>query len=129
MDFADLQGEHRYGAYRQYALSKLGDILITYEQAARLDPERVTCNALHPGAIATKLLHAGFGFGGAPVEEGARVPVFLATSHEVEGVTGRYFTDEHATLSSPLTYDDELRARFWNECERLTAVGAVGART
>jgi retinol dehydrogenase 14 len=122
VDFGNVQGERHYGAYGQYALSKLGDILITYEQAERLDPALVTANCLHPGLIATKLLHAGFGFGGASPEEGARVPTYVATAEELEGVTGEYFTDEHATLSSPLSYDHDLRTRFWRACEQLTGV-------
>ncbi|HEY3317062.1 MAG TPA: SDR family NAD(P)-dependent oxidoreductase [Coriobacteriia bacterium] len=124
VDFGNLQGERHYGAYGAYALSKLGDILITYAQAARLEGEDVTANALHPGVISTKLLHAGFGFGGAPPEKGAQVEAYVAMSEEVEGVTGAYFTDHRPTLSSPLTYDEELQARFWAECERLTGVAA-----
>lgn len=127
VDFRNLQGERHYSGYGAYALSKLGDILITYEQGARLDPARITTNAVHPGVISTKLLHRGFGFGGAPVEEGARVPVFVATSPDLEGVTGEYFTDEHATLSSPLTYDEDLRRRFWDYCARLTGVAAAAS--
>jgi hypothetical protein len=42
----------------------------------------------------------------------------------MDGVTGRYFTDEHATLSAPLTYDEDVRTRLWEECERLTGVPA-----
>jgi retinol dehydrogenase 14 len=125
VDFNNLQGERHYGAYQQYALSKFGDIVITYEQAERLDPSRVTCNCLHPGLISTKLLHAGFGFGGAPVERGAEVLVFAATSPDLDGVSGRYFTDEHPTVSAPLTYDHDLRERFWRVCEQLTGVNAT----
>lgn len=128
VDFDDLQSERHYGGYRAYALSKLGNILVTYGQAERLDAGRTTCNCLHPGTISTKLLHAGLGFGGAPVEKGARVPVHLATSEDVEGVTGRYFTDEEPTLSSPLSYDEDLRERFWTECERLIETARTTAR-
>jgi NAD(P)-dependent dehydrogenase (short-subunit alcohol dehydrogenase family) len=120
VDFHNLQGERRYLGYEAYSLSKLGDILITYQQAERLDPARVTSNALHPGAVSTKLLHKGFGFGGRPVEEGARTPVYCAAAKELAGVTGRYFVNEEPRESSALSYDVELRHRFWAECERMT---------
>lgn len=121
VDFDNLQGQRHYVGYEAYALSKLAEVLLTYEQAERLDPARVTSNALHPGSISTKLLHKGFGLGGKPVEEGARTPVYCATAGELAGVSGRYFVDMEPAGSSSLSYDEGLRHRFWAECARMTA--------
>jgi retinol dehydrogenase 14 len=121
IDLNDLQGARRYDGYSAYGLSKLGDLLFTYELAERLSGTGVIVNALHPGAVSTKLLHAGFrASGGATPAEGARTAVYLAASPDVEGVTGGYFVDERRTTSSPASYNRELRAAFWKLSERLT---------
>ena len=120
LDMGDLQGERRYDGYTAYGVSKLADLFLTYELAERLRGTGVTANALHPGAVATKLLHAGFRpSGGLSPREGARTAVYLAAAPEVQGVTGGYFVDERPSSSSPASYDRELRRRFWELGERL----------
>ncbi len=120
VDFDNLQGEKWYDGYHAYALSKLGNILFTYELARRLENTGITANTLHPGAVNTKLLQAGFGSYGLDLEQGAETPVFLASSPEVEGVTGKYFVNRQPTLSSPLSYKRELQDSFWKISEQLT---------
>lgn len=120
VDWNNLQGERRYDGFDAYALSKLGDILFTYALARRLQGTGVTANCLHPGVIRTKLLRAGFGnYPGAMPEEGARTSVYLATSPDVENVSGRYFERCRPARSSPQSYDMELQERFWQVSERL----------
>jgi NAD(P)-dependent dehydrogenase (short-subunit alcohol dehydrogenase family) len=120
LDMEDLQGERRYDGYTAYGLSKLADLLFTYELAERLGGTEVTANALHPGAVSTKLLHAGFrASGGLSPREGARTAVYLAASPDVQDVTGGYFVDERPASSSPTSYDRALRRRFWELGERL----------
>ncbi len=119
VDWNNLQGEKRYDGYYAYALSKLGNLFFTYELAERLNGTGVTANTLHPGAVDTKLLRAGFGGGGISTAEGAETPVYLATSPEVEQVTGKYFVRKRPTASSPLTYDREVRDKFWRVSEKL----------
>ncbi len=92
MDWSNLQGEKRYDGFEAYARSKLAVILFTYALARRLEGTGVTANCLHPGVIKTKLLRAGFGdYPGDTPENGARTSVYLASSPEVEGISGRYF--------------------------------------
>jgi hypothetical protein len=82
----------------------------------------VTANSLHPGVIGTKLLRAGFGMGGAPVEQGARTSLYLATSADVEGINGKYFVDCRAATPSRDARDDSLAEALWIETERQLAV-------
>jgi len=117
----DLTFSTGYDGYGAYAASKLANILFTRALAERLGGTRVTVNALHPGVIGTKLLRAGFGMGGAPVEEGARTSVYLATSDAVEGVSGRYFIDCREVKPSPQARDHTLAEGLWRESERLLA--------
>jgi len=84
VDWSNLQGERRfdgYDAYDAYSLSKLGNLLFTYELSRRLNGSGVDANALHPGVVRTKLLRAGFGdYPGDDPRKGAMASIRLATS-------------------------------------------------
>jgi NAD(P)-dependent dehydrogenase (short-subunit alcohol dehydrogenase family) len=123
IDFDDLQSRSRYHGLRAYAHSKLAIVLFTYELARRLEGTGVTANALHPGLVAT-----GFGMHHSGIlglvmrlfrpafispEQGARTSIYLATSPEVEGVTGKYFVRCEAVPSSPASYDMDTARRLW----------------
>ncbi|MEL0323315.1 MAG: hypothetical protein VXA00_03000, partial [Rhodospirillales bacterium] len=69
--------------------------------ARRLEGESITCNSLHPGFVKTRfakdngglfaaLVSVGMTFGAISAEKGARTQIYLATSPEVEGITGKY---------------------------------------
>jgi len=119
VDFGNLQGEKRYDGYAAYAQTKLGNVLFTYELAERLKGTGVTANCLHPGVIATKMLRTGWGGGGRGLEEGAETPVYLASSPEVEDVTGKYFVRKQERSSSSASRDEKLRKEFWKASEGL----------
>lgn len=119
LDFENLQGEKKYHPWGAYAISKLGNILFTFKLAEMLEGANVTANALHPGTVSTKLLLEAFGSTGASVEKGAETSVFLASSPEVEGVSGRYFVDQQSQETSPLANDKEVQQRFWEVSEQL----------
>ncbi len=130
--FEDLQSQGRYAPMQAYGRSKLANLLFTYELARRLEGSGVTVNALHPGFVATNLA-ANNGwlvrlflplvhlFAISP-EEGAQTAIYLATSPEVEGVTGKYFVDKKPVESSPESYDRETAARLWQVSVELTGL-------
>ena len=116
---------------KAYARSKLANILFTYELARRLDGGTVTVNALHPGHVATDIYRTNFsvigpllkrimGLFALTPEEGAQTSIYLASSPEVEGMTGRYFIEREAVQSSPMSYDQNLAHQLWLVSERLT---------
>jgi NAD(P)-dependent dehydrogenase (short-subunit alcohol dehydrogenase family) len=114
----DLMAEKHFSGYGAYAQSKLANVLFTRELARRQD--KATVNALHPGVIGTKLLRSGFGgLGGGSLAQGAATPVYLATSEEVAGVTGKYFVNCREARPSPQALDDEAARRLWDLSERL----------
>jgi NAD(P)-dependent dehydrogenase (short-subunit alcohol dehydrogenase family) len=136
LDLADLQGERHYDRLAAYAASKLANLLFTYELARRLAGTRVTVNALHPGIVAT---HLGRDNGWLRTtvrnllsrsmidpEEGARTSVYLASSPEVEGVTGRYFYECKEARSSEGSRDPAAAADLWSVSERLTGLPSSG---
>ena len=121
LDLDDLTFASGYDAFDAYAATKLANILFTLALARRLGGTRLTANALHPGVIGTKLLHAAFDIKGATVSEGARTSVYLATSEKVSGVSGKYFIDCRETRPSRLARDEDLAERLWAASERTLA--------
>jgi NAD(P)-dependent dehydrogenase (short-subunit alcohol dehydrogenase family) len=120
VDWNNLQGERRYDGFQAYALSKLGNILFTYALARRLQGTVVTANCLHPGVVRTKLLRAGFGdYPGATPKEGTRTSVYLASSPEVEKISGKYFENGSPARSSPISYDQDLQEKLWQSSMTL----------
>jgi len=113
-DLENLNSEKSFSSYNAYAISKAANILFTYKLAKDLEGTGVTVNALHPGVISTKLLHKGWEIGGASLESGAATSVYLASSDEVEGVTGKYFSNKRRSRSSSLTHDEELQQKLWD---------------
>jgi NAD(P)-dependent dehydrogenase (short-subunit alcohol dehydrogenase family) len=125
IDFEDLNHEHSYDAYGAYADSKLANVLFAFEAASRFSGTGVTSNTLHPGVIETKLLRTGFpGQHGAGTDVGAATSIYVASSSEVDDVTGRYFVNQHPAAASPLAGDHELRNRLWETSELLTGVSS-----
>jgi len=121
LDLDDLTFARGYGGYDAYCASKLANILFTAELAKRLAGTAVTANCLHPGVIGTKLLRAGFGMGGAPLEEGARTSVYLATSPQVAGKSGGYYVDRRSATPSRAARDEAMATQLWKESERVLA--------
>jgi len=129
INFDDLQSEREFRSMPAYRQSKLGNILFTYELARRLEGTGVTVNCLHPGVIATNIAQRFPWFIRIPfklfvtgVEKGAETSIYLATSPEVEGVTGKYFDNKTETRSSRESYDEEVACRLWGVSEELTGL-------
>jgi NAD(P)-dependent dehydrogenase (short-subunit alcohol dehydrogenase family) len=135
LDFGNLQGELSYNRWQAYKRSKLANLLFTYELARRIDPARVTVNALHPGFVATGIgvrhrFVPGFIWGLACVaaispQAGAATSIHLATSPDVAGSHGQYFVDRRPAQSSPQSYDLATAERLWQQSERLTGLAAA----
>ena len=121
IDFDNLQGEKSYDGFEAYGLSKLGNVLFTNELARRLVGSGVTANSLHPGVINTGLQRISDNLDGASVGEGARTSVYLATSPEVESITGRYYSRMAEKPTSDLAQDKSLQEKFWKVSEELLA--------
>ncbi|HUU74776.1 MAG TPA: SDR family oxidoreductase [Methanoregulaceae archaeon] len=122
IDWENMQGEKHYEPFRAYALSKFADITFTYSLAEQLAGKGVTVNCLHPGVIASKLLHAGFPtIRGKPPSHGAMIPVHLSLAQEVADISGEYFEESpQPSRSSSLTYNRTVQDRLWNVAEQLT---------
>jgi NAD(P)-dependent dehydrogenase (short-subunit alcohol dehydrogenase family) len=117
--FDDLNGEKSYNSFSAYSFSKLANILFSNELAKRMESSGITSNSLHPGTIDTNMLRISYGGGGRSVEEGAETPIYLATSNEVDGISGKYFSSKREKLPSDLAQDEELQKNLWEISEDL----------
>ncbi len=133
LNFDDLQMSKRYRMFAAYAQSKLANTLFTYALARRLEGTGVTVNCLHPGVVATNIWSqplppflrplAGISrFFGISAVQGARTSLYLATSADVEGVTGKYFADCREKTSAKISYDTAVQERLWEISAQMTAL-------
>jgi NAD(P)-dependent dehydrogenase (short-subunit alcohol dehydrogenase family) len=155
IDFARLRGgkEGRWllRGWRAYNESKLANVLFTYELSRRLEGTGVTANCLHPGLVATNAASKSPGILWRVVnryrsslvrfclglphtflrtpEQGAETSVFLASSPEIKGMTGKYFVKRAEARSSKESYDPLLAYRLWRLDEELVGFGARAEMT
>ena len=130
INFDDLQGERNYSGMKAYSQSKLANILFTYELARRIKGTGVTANCLHPGLVNTGWGHRSRGLFKIGIklatpfmltpEEGAKTSIYLASSPEVEGVSGQYFIKCMPARSDDASYDIDRAKKLWEVSEKLT---------
>jgi len=137
IDFEDLQAERDYSGQRAYNQSKLANVMFTYELARTLQGSGVTANALHPGVVRTNfgredskgwmrlMLPVIRPFLKSP-ERGAATSLYLASSPDVEGVTGRYFANSTPKTSSKASQDATAAARLWDVSASLVGLPSAG---
>ena len=135
IDFDDLQSKKKYRGFPVYGMTKLANIMFTYELAERLEGTGVTATCMHPGAVNTRfgtnnrgpmtLLFRAFKPFMRTPEQGADTVIWLASSPEVEGVSGRYYADRKAIEPKKIANDPAARRRLWEESERLMGLGVT----
>jgi len=132
VNFDDIQA-HNYAGLRRYGDTKLMNVLFTYELADRLEGTGVIANALHPGfvntgfgmnnsGILTKLLGLVQNLVAISPEKGAETNIYLASSPEVKGITGKYWDSKQQKTSSDVSYDRAIQKGLWEVSEELTDI-------
>lgn len=131
IDFESFTKNKGYFIMKAYGQSKLANVLFTNELARRLHGTQVTANSLHPGMVDTQIGNkntTGFAaffwnlatkLGGIKVEDGAATSVYLATSPEVKGVSGKYFDKSREKKPSKLALNTQLQKQLWEVSEKL----------
>lgn len=133
LDFEDLEyKQRRYNGFAAYAQSKLANIMFTYELARRLTGSTVTANALHPGFVSTRFgANNGGIFTLVPVlarllgvneDRGAETSIYLASSPDVDGVSGAYYSEGRLSKSKQVSYDTAAQQRLWQISEQMTGI-------
>jgi retinol dehydrogenase-14 len=143
LDFSNLQGERRYNWWGAYKRSKLCNILFTYELSRRVAGSTLTANCFTPGPTLTRLGDNMRGLSAAvpwllkripsllALPEGAaRTPVYVASSPDLNGVSGRFFNRCRETRTKQITYDNNLAVRLWNMSQAIyESCASAGSRT
>ena len=134
LDFDNLQGERRYGFLSAYFRSKLANIIFSNELARRLEASGVTVNSMSPGPTKTRF---GDNMSGLPAlfplvmkklfpgpETGARTLIYLASSPEVDGISGKFFFRQRTKQPKPVMQDMEVAKRLWQISAQLVGLPA-----
>jgi NAD(P)-dependent dehydrogenase (short-subunit alcohol dehydrogenase family) len=124
-----------YDGRRQYANSKLANVLFTYALADKLKGRSIGVNAVDPGGVATNfsrnnglhhwIKHRLYYLKKRQLltpEQGAATLVYLASANNVMGITGKYFNDLKETKSSDISYDKALQNKIWEFSARLSGI-------
>lgn len=114
-----------------YSNTKLANLLMTVELEKILKGTRVTANALHPGLVSTSIINEVdkfwvkyiympfYRFFSKNSWEGAQTTIYLAVSHEVEGVSGSYFADCKEVKLKEFARDPAVAKKLWEVSEHL----------
>lgn len=131
IDFESFKKDTGFNITKAYAQSKLANVLFTALLSEKLSGTGITANALHPGVVKTEIGNKGTkwyaslvwslfsGIGGISVEAGAKTSVYLASSEEVKGITGKYFDKCKPREASKTAQDMALAKKLWEQTEAL----------
>jgi NAD(P)-dependent dehydrogenase (short-subunit alcohol dehydrogenase family) len=127
LDFDNLQSEKSFSGFGAYSITKLCNLLFTYELARRLTGTGVTVNAFHPGYLNTNIFREARSLlrflvrltAGNP-QRGADGIAHLATAPELDNVTGKYFKGTQIAQSSPISHNQAAAEKLWEISSRLT---------
>jgi len=127
INFDDLQSEKDYSAFGTYAKSKLALVLFTRELSRRLKGTNVTVNVLHPGVIKSNLGRDMSAFSRLftkiffkSPKKGAETPIYLASSPEVEGISGKFFMNKKEAEFTEASGNEEIARKLWDISAKLT---------
>lgn len=145
MDIESFTRNKSYFIMRAYAQSKLANVMFTLDLARKLQNTHVMVNALHPGTIKTDIgaksamssFHAWAwsvwsGVVGLSIKQGAKTSIYLASSPDVEGISGRYYSctgtlnrlwdKPKAVPYSKLADDADMRTKLWQTSEKACGI-------
>lgn len=138
MNFDDIGFKQSYdGFIKAYSQSKLANVLFTKELARKLEGTGITVNCLHPGVVGTSIAQKEskgiYRLGWALMRpfmmsaaDGAKTTIYLASSPQVEGVTGEYFDKCKAKPAAKAALNQANARRLWEVSEQLTGMKWAG---
>ncbi|MGA9524315.1 MAG: SDR family oxidoreductase [Myxococcaceae bacterium] len=128
--FDDLQWDRGvFSGFRQYANTKLANILFTRELARREGARGLVAHCFHPGVVRSGFAQDEAGLFGTLVrmggpfmrtaEKAARIGTYLATADEPLQQNGLYYANSRPRTPTREARNDEVARRLWEVSERL----------
>lgn len=119
---------------REYAVSKLANVLFSAELARQLQGSGVSTYALHPGVVDTEIWRALPAWarpllrlrGLLSAEEGARTTLHCAMTAP-QNESGLYYADSRPVQPAPLGQDADLARELWQRSQAWVAGGTTGS--
>ena len=126
VDYGNINSEKSFSAWTSYCVSKLMNIMFTYQLSLMQDKDSI--NVLHPGFVDTNIagnegnlikyiVKFGAKMFARTVDNGADSSIYLSTSDEVKGVSGKYFFKCREIKSSRASYSQEDWKKVWELCD------------
>ncbi len=129
INFNDLEGKRRWSWMGSYAQSKLANVLFTRHLSRKLEGTGVVANSLHPGVVSTHLfdkmprfLHPLMKLVMIPPKKGAETTVFLASSPQVQQVSGMYFAKRKVRKTTNYAHNIEVAEKLWKVSRQYTGL-------
>merc|ERR1740131_22005 len=108
-----------------YAQSKLCNILFSLELTKRLEGTGVTANSVHPGVVHTEITYKNdsyfhnlvfssiFKMFARDSDDGAQTTIYVSLAEELDGVSGKYFSDCKEASTSALAKHAGMAQKLW----------------
>ncbi|MDD1743719.1 MAG: SDR family oxidoreductase [Methanomassiliicoccales archaeon] len=123
IDFGDIMLTKGYSGVRAYRRSKTALVMFTFDLAERLRKDDVTVNCLHPATyMDTNMVREAGIKALSSVQTGIDALMYVATSAEMDGVTGRFYDRKEEARAIPQAYDQGARKELLRISEELTSV-------
>ena len=129
MDFEDLSSNKSYRIMKVYGKTKLAQLLFTKYLSEKVDVNRITVNAMHPGIIPTNLISKNGILGtalttlwkliGTSPKDGAETIVYLANSDTVKNISGEYFVKCKPVELDPHAKDQVSAQMLWDKSSEM----------
>ena len=124
LNFDDIEMVSNYNGWKCYKKSKLCNVLFTKKLSELTKKNKITVNCLHPGFVKTNFGKNNTGFVGLvikslmnffaiKVEEGAKTIIYLASSPEVENISGKYFYQSKINKPSNFAENNSSAEKLW----------------
>jgi NAD(P)-dependent dehydrogenase (short-subunit alcohol dehydrogenase family) len=133
LNFDDLQNENKFNSLYTFGMTKMANLLFTFELARRMEHTGVTVNAVHPGLVRSSLMKEAFApirwltnlFSASPIPAAQEI-ARLATSPDFENITGKFFHNGQEIEPDTYALDQNIQQKLWEISEQLTDAAHAG---
>jgi NAD(P)-dependent dehydrogenase (short-subunit alcohol dehydrogenase family) len=127
LHFDDLQSERNFNSLSTFGMTKMANLLFTYELARRMENTGVSVNAVHPGLVRSDLMkEAALPIRllswvlASPPSRAAENIARLASAPEFADTNGKFIHNGNEIQPAAYALDPANQLKLWEISERLT---------